>query len=176
MSSSGFLGEKFFEVNKKSEKGFVVELDECMKQIITNLLTNDFLDIAARRFGVTLKELVLLSDEENYIYEYSLDGEKFILRLTHNTLRTDENVIAEIDWLLYLRHSGMRIYQPILSIAKNFIEKVYSEGTYFTVVSFVKVPGNWPIKKITDQNFITHIGSTIGKFHSLTKKYIVSEY
>lgn len=105
--------------------------------------TKQNLHEGARRFGVEPEQLTYIGAWQNFIYEYSKNGESYILRFTPSSHRNEKLVAAELNWIVYLAQHGVSVSAPIVSKLGNLTEKVVSgESFYFTVASFIKAKGN----------------------------------
>jgi len=143
-----------------------------MEKWVDNLLTTDIKHMAARLFGTTLDDIVLLRDFENFVFEYEKDGIEYILRFTHSSHRSFELVEGEIEWIEYLSKNGANVYTPIHSSNDTLAEKIdATDGSFFIVVSFVKALGDHPDSSKYSDNFIVNWGETLGMMHRLTKEF-----
>ncbi|MDQ7862511.1 phosphotransferase [Peribacillus frigoritolerans] len=95
---------------------------------------------------------VKLGDAENYVFEVFRDGTPYILRMTHQSHRTKDQVLAELKWIEHLQNNGSEIPKVLFSKEKNLVEIVKgSDGTEFYCCLFEKAPG--VRMKVTDENF-----------------------
>ena len=70
--------------------------------------TKEILARAAKAFHVTVEEKPL-GDFENYIFKAKGDNdEDYVLRLTHSSHRSKQEVEAELDFYDMLRETGQR--------------------------------------------------------------------
>lgn len=134
------------------------------KEIINKFLTAYELD----------NEYKLLGDFENYVYKVTKGNEAYILRITHSSHRSEEEIYGEIDWLNYLHKNGANVSTVFSSINNSLIEKQVAEDqTIFYACLFSKVNGN-PVRS-NDPNFNTTLfhnwGKEIGKLHRITSEY-----
>ncbi|MFE4243851.1 phosphotransferase enzyme family protein [Peribacillus butanolivorans] len=146
-----------------------------MEAAVENIFTNEMVELAGRFFQVSAESPVKLGDAENYVFEVYRDGTPFILRLTHQSHRTKEQVLAELKWIEYLQNNGSDIPKVIPSTENNLVEIVTGlDGTNFYCCLFEKAPG--ARMKVTDENFNEHLffewGKTIGQLHKKTKSYM----
>jgi len=138
------------------------------------LFTDQILQEGACRFGVNADELNYIGAWQNFIYEYSKDGESYILRFTPSSHRSEADVVAELDWILYLAQHDVLVSSPIQSNQGKLTEVIPSgESHYFTVTSFNKAKGEkigYP-ECLGDIKLYQQMGRLTGKIHALTKKY-----
>lgn len=137
-------------------------------------LTKQVLLKGATRFGVALEQLTYIRAWQNFIYEYSNNGESYILRFTPSSHRCRKEVSAELNWILYLAQHNVSVSVPILSVQGKLTEEVFSgESFYFTVSAFIKAKGNkigYPAC-LSDTKLYQQMGRITGKIHALSKHY-----
>lgn len=123
-------------------------------------------------YGTKPEALKLLGDIENFVYSYPYDGQERILRVTHSSHRTEEEIRGEIDWLNYLAARGVPAAMAHTSPQGNLVEKVDAkDGSYFLVVSFEKAPGKLLGQGEWTPDLIEEWGRIVGMTHRLTKDY-----
>ncbi|WP_230161491.1 phosphotransferase [Peribacillus sp. Bi96] len=138
------------------------------------IFTKEIVGMAGHFFQVNAESPVKLGDAENYVFEVYRDGMPYILRLTHQSHRSKDQVLAELMWIEYLQNNGSDIPKVIPSIENNLVEIVKGlDGTVFYCCLFEKAPG--VRMKMTDENFNEDLffvwGKTIGHLHKETKGY-----
>ncbi|WP_010093777.1 phosphotransferase enzyme family protein [Ornithinibacillus scapharcae] len=120
------------------------------------------------------KTYKLLGDFENYVYEVYRGKETYILRITHSSHRSEEELYGELDWINFLHQHGANVSVVFPSINQNLIEKqVAEDGTIFFACLFSKVSGV-PIRSNDErfsEPFFESWGKEIGKMHRITKEY-----
>ncbi|WP_176482029.1 phosphotransferase enzyme family protein [Paucisalibacillus globulus] len=116
----------------------------------------------------------LLGDFENYVYEVTKEGKPYILRITHSSHRSENEILGELDWINYLHEHGANVSIVYPSNQHNLVEKqVTSDQTIFYACLFSKVIGK-PIRSTEDEFNETLFecwGKEIGKLHRITKNY-----
>ncbi|MFH0766573.1 MAG: phosphotransferase [Bacillota bacterium] len=135
------------------------------------LFNHQILEEAGKHFDVELKDLFKVGGFENFIYGYKKSEEEFILRISHSSHRTYEELLAELDFVNYLAVHHANVSIPIVSKEKNLVEKIDIKNSYFTVSSYIKAKGERPTPEYFNENFFFNYGRTIGNFHRLAKKY-----
>lgn len=146
-----------------------------MTPYIEKYFTTEVFAEITRAFGVKPSDLKLIRDNVNLIYAFTKNRERFILRITHSSVQTIEELLSEVDWLHFLKQNGANISAPVESLNGKLIEKIISGNTYFTAAAYSEALGrkidryNW--NEITFQE----IGRATGQLHRLTKKYTPSE-
>ncbi|MDE5413178.1 phosphotransferase enzyme family protein [Alkalihalobacterium chitinilyticum] len=145
-----------------------------MEQEVEQYLNDDILLQAATSFQIPFTSLKKLGSFENYVFEgINSHGEEVILRLTHSSHRTKEQVEAELHWLSYLHNNNAPVSGCLPSINGNLVETVQSEDTSFFVSLFEKAIGR-PVKvteSLFNETLFYKWGKTIGRFHRLTVNY-----
>ena len=146
-----------------------------VEKAVALLFTETIIREGYHKFAIEAHSAKLLGDFENYIYEGVRDGKKVILRYTHSSHRSYEQIISEIDWVCYLKKQGIQIYEHYVSADGNMIETIAAQdGSYFFICCYEKLPGT----RITWQDcentpaFIEKWGEVIGKMHHATKQYV----
>lgn len=127
---------------------------------------------SARRFRLKPDKLNLISEVENFVYENSDIDSPYILRITHDSHRTFDAIMGEIEWMEYLHANNVSVPQPIPSAQEALVEVVEANHSQFLVTAFQKIPG----KTILDANECTpemyqQWGRILGKMHALAKHY-----
>ncbi|MCF7931477.1 MAG: phosphotransferase [Acholeplasmataceae bacterium] len=142
-----------------------------MEAHIKALFSEQVLEKSGLFFGVKLEDLFEVGGFENFIYGYKKEGKDYILRISHASHRTYEELLSELDFVNFLANQHANVSIPVLSINQHLVEKVDSMESYFTVSSYIKAEGERPNKKHFDDTFFFNYGKTIGEFHKLTKAY-----
>jgi amicoumacin kinase len=137
---------------------------------------DNILKEAMSKFGIEDSQIKKLDSFMNFIYEFSKDGKDYILRISHSFRRNESLIQAEVDWINYLSNNGANVHRAINSENNNLVEHIDdNEGGFFLAVAFTKANGALPRKHLytcTDEELFYLHGKTIGKIHSLSKKYI----
>jgi len=147
-----------------------------MNKEIIDLMNNNVLTEAAKRFSINICDLKLLGYNQNFVYEYIKENKAYILRITHSSHRNEQQVLGELEWILYLSNHKVTASKPIYSRYNCLLERIDIEKGYFIVTSFEKAIG----KKLTYPEFINNeevflnCGKLTGQIHALSKNYISS--
>lgn len=116
-----------------------------------------------------------LRKSENYVYELE-DGERaYILRLVHESHRTVELVLAELDWIAFLAGRDLPVVRPERTPGGDLIHVESSQDGTFVASLFQRAPGrplNF-IKHPEDWNHEVHAqwGRLLGQLHVATREY-----
>ncbi len=148
---------------------------------IVQICEKDVLDPAARLFGTSKDHLKKFDDYEgcaNLVYQYEMDGQQRILRISFRSDRTVGLIQAELHFINYLAGNGVRVSQPIPSHNGYLVETLQAEEIPFHVVSFLRgrgmrVPDNGYRYRegVSINEYFQNWGQVLGKMHRLTKKF-----
>lgn len=107
----------------------------------------------------------------NAVYWCKNQGDTFFLRFAPAEEKSKESILAELEFLRYLRDSGYSTVDTILSKVGNELEEVNTPWGLYYAVAFKKVSGK-PIDRIplTD-DIIFGFGKSLGKLHKLSSEY-----
>jgi amicoumacin kinase len=151
-----------------------------MELVVEKVFTNEVIQEGTRKFGVKVDEK-RLGDFENYLYRATTaDGEVRVLRFTHSSHRTYEQVQAELEFLNYVAAGGANVARPYHSLSNNLVEEYRAEdGTYFycSLFEFAKGTHVKPDDlSVWNDTLFYEWGKTIGKLHRLAMDYPHTEH
>lgn len=147
-----------------------------MEKFVKELFTDEVLEKVASLYELKKDKLYTVGGFENYIYGFDKEGKSYIVRVSHSSHRTIDEVKSEIDFLYYLAFNGANVSTPILTKNNELVEKIECpDESYFIVCSFTKAEGKPPSRKNATDKMYYNYGKTIGMFHSLTKNYVESD-
>ncbi len=151
-----------------------------MEIAVERVFTKEILKRAASLFHVTVEEKPL-GDFENYIFKAKGDNdENFVLRLTHSSHRSKQEVEAELDFLRYVAENGAKVAGPLYSIAQNLVEETIAEdGTFFFASLFTYAKGEQVKGEESPywgESYFEAWGKAIGQLHHLTMNYPKTDY
>lgn len=107
----------------------------------------------------------------NAVYWCKNQGNTFFLRFVSAEEKSKEKILAELEFLRYLRESGYPAVDTILSKAGNELEEVNTPwGTYYAV-AFKKAGGKEIGRIPLTDAIIFGWGTTLGKLHKLSSEY-----
>ncbi len=95
-----------------------------MDPTIRNRFNDDILSEAMRRYDIAPDDIEQGGGFESFIYRYTRDDERFILRLTHTFRRTPELIRGEVDWINYLAAGGATVARAVVSAGGELVEAV----------------------------------------------------
>lgn len=148
-----------------------------MERFVEEVFTEEILNEALQHFALE-KELKKLGDFENYVFEVKREGTPYILRLTHSSHRTKQELHSEIDWMNYLYKNQLLVPKAYESVNGEIVVQLKAkDGTNFFVSLFSKVPGEHvrANHENYDHKLFYKWGQTIGKMHKVTKSYVEGE-
>ncbi len=126
------------------------------------------------RFGVDNAAVKPLDGFESFIFEYTKDGQEFILRIGHAFRRSIELIQGEVDWINYLFNGGVHVAKANLSEGGRLVESIPDgKGEHFLATSFLKANGAPPTKSNWNKKLFNAYGQLIGKLHALSKNYVL---
>lgn len=70
-----------------------------LEKAVAEYFSNDLLTQAAELFNIKIESLSELGAFENYVYEGNRENEPVILRLTHSSHRSKNEIQSELDWV-----------------------------------------------------------------------------
>jgi Ser/Thr protein kinase RdoA (MazF antagonist) len=121
--------------------------------------------------------LEMIEDVENLVFDYESREGRRILRFTHSSHRTEDDVKAELDFVTYLADGGVRAARPVRSGNGRWTELVPVGDSFFTVCVFERAPGRWALEHEDlhrDERIVRDWGRTVGRMHALSKRYDAS--
>ncbi len=151
------------------------------REEIVQIFEREILETAAVRFGTHKHALRMFPEYEgaaNLVYEYEIDRQPLILRVSFTSQRTLAQIQAELHFVSYLSENGVNVSRPVPSQNGKLVETVQAEGIPFHIVTFVKgkgmrVPDNGyryrtgaPIEE-----YFRNWGRILGQMHALAKNY-----
>jgi Ser/Thr protein kinase RdoA (MazF antagonist) len=140
------------------------------------------LEVACMRFGFT-RSLLTNLEGSSFVYEGLLDGRSAILKVTPGLLSSKqrilgasiEQVLGEIDFVLYLHTHGVPVALPIPSRAGNLVESIPLDGkACFLAYAFEKISGiMYPDEPIVNfpESVLVEWGRLLGWIHRLSGEY-----
>ncbi|HZG56615.1 phosphotransferase enzyme family protein [Paenibacillus sp.] len=128
----------------------------------------------AARYGLRPEELSFIGGFQNFIYSYAKGGDEFILRFTPESLRTPEDLEAELEWIRYLASNGVAVSEPISASQSNGgVERISGDDFSFYAISFKRAPGRsigYP-ECLGNPSLYERCGRLTGRLHELARLY-----
>ena len=140
-----------------------------MKLEFEALFTADILEAAIKKFDLNKKETKVHNSFESFIYYSEWQGKPCMLRITHSSHRTSEQIKSELDWINFLVDRGAPVCRAYPSPTGEFVERVdvADKTSYFTVAVFEKAEGEFlkGNKEMLTPEFVQKWGKLIGMLH-----------
>lgn len=112
-----------------------------MEQWVEDLFSTEVLHKAAAFYNADANDARKLGDFENYVYEVIKDGTPYILRLTHSSHRSKEEVEGELTWINFLHSHDIPVSLVHKSENNELVEVLSVSDSYFYICLFDKAPG-----------------------------------
>jgi Ser/Thr protein kinase RdoA (MazF antagonist) len=144
-----------------------------MKEVIISLLRPEVVTEAITQWA-SIEEATLLDDVTNLVYEFKSPHGRRILRLTHSSHHTEDEIIAELDWINFLIQHGIPANCPVLSRNNRLTERYPVQNSYFVATVFEYAPGHfidWDNPQEWNPALIQMLGRIMGRMHHVTKQY-----
>ncbi|MFD3447194.1 phosphotransferase enzyme family protein [Microbacteriaceae bacterium 4G12] len=151
-----------------------------MELAVERVFNHELLQKAAKQFAVKVEDKPL-GDFENYLFRATTqEGKPRVLRLTHSSHRSLEQIEAELSFLDYVGKNGANVAKPYVSVAGNLVEKLpATDGTNFFAALFDFAEGSH-VKDTDPAVWNDHLfrawGQTVGCLHRLTIDYPHTPY
>lgn len=143
-----------------------------MEPAVDRAFTPEHRALAAEAFGGTIDDLTLLGDFENYVFRFEPGGAPRILRITHTSHRSADDIRAEIDWVAHLRAGGLEVCSAIPSGSGAWVEEIGEGFGSFLVSCFEHAPGARPTRAEWGPELFERWGAYVGRSHRLTRDYV----
>lgn len=114
----------------------------------------------------------LISSWHGFTFDAETSAGPCILKVTHCSHRTYDQIEAEIEWLLYLVSEGIPAPQIQRSIHSSCVEQVPVVDSYFSVVAYEKLIGEPIGEKLWSDTLFRPWGNLIGRLHRLSRGYV----
>lgn len=133
-------------------------------------------EMICSHYSVSMEAVTFLGFSQNYVYEVLVNGtEPGIVRVTDQEHRAEADIVAELDWIRYLREQGVHVCAPVRLNGNPTCVHLHIEDRGFTSVVFEKAPGVPLDRTMLDADLYERHGRLVGQMHRLTKGYRVSD-
>jgi Ser/Thr protein kinase RdoA (MazF antagonist) len=151
------------------------------REEVVDICNRAVLEKAANLFYTRKDDLKVFADYEgaaNLVYQYEIDAQPLILRLSFRPERSIDQIRAELDFVEFLAEKGVRVSRPVLSRNRRLVETLRAHSLNFHIASFIKgkgmrVPDNGyryredaPIEE-----YFQNWGGILGQMHAASKRY-----
>jgi Ser/Thr protein kinase RdoA (MazF antagonist) len=144
-----------------------------MDEAISSRLKKSYIEQTIRDWAGE-KDYELLDDVQNIIYKIKIESESYILRFSHSSVRTNDDILSEIDWINYLVENHIPAAKPKRALDGSFTKIVAVDDSYFVASVFEYARGDFINTNghiYWNTKFLRKWGSVVGRLHALTKKY-----
>jgi amicoumacin kinase len=144
-----------------------------MEKDVSALMNQEILYNFLECFGLE-REVKKLGDFENYVYETYRNGHPYIMRLTHSSHRSRDEVLSELDWMRHLKNEGLSVPEVFSSEGGNLVEEIRAaDKSEFYGCLLEKAKGK--AISVRSEEFNEELfkkwGETTGRIHHATKSY-----
>jgi Ser/Thr protein kinase RdoA (MazF antagonist) len=127
-------------------------------------------DLAAA-YGVSENDIRFVTQVQNHIFAYERAGVEFILRLTPQTHRSAEQVMAEVEWVNDLAARNAPVAAVVPAGDGSLSRPVEIAGEQFTAVSFQKLEGEIGNQEYWTPAVFVKWGRLTGRLHRESRLY-----
>ena len=147
-----------------------------MEKEIRDRYNDEILQEALGRYGIAEGDIKLLDGFESFMYEYTQNGNEYILRLGHSIRRTPDLIRGEVDWINFLAAGGTGVARAVPSRSGALVEEIPDalDGR-FLATAFVKARGGSMWEMGWTDELVDQYGRLLGRIHALSKGYKVAD-
>ncbi len=138
-----------------------------MNEALKPFYNEQVLKEACQHYSLDSTTAQLLKANFNLVYACN----DKILRLSHSTIRPKEEILMELDWVMFLCDQGLPIARVLLSDQQNITEQIGDQTNYFTVVCFEKIIGTRVIEEQWTNTHFKKLGEITGQLHRIGQTY-----
>ncbi|MHA1638328.1 MAG: phosphotransferase enzyme family protein [Candidatus Thorarchaeota archaeon] len=133
---------------------------------------DEILQDASVRYGIRANNLKRIGGGfENKMYGHNNPKNRFVMRITPPGHKIVNEVLAELDWLMYLYENGAPVEKVRPSINGQAVEVISHELGEIPVVCWEWAPGQLVKREDFTPELFQTWGKAVGKMHTLTKDY-----
>jgi Ser/Thr protein kinase RdoA (MazF antagonist) len=136
-----------------------------------NLMNQALLKSIMALWEGDINSLKFISEGINLIYRFEVKGKGKILRVTHSTNRSHEELLAASDYQRHLFENNAPVGQPIKSIFFRYVEKINSGSEVLFARVVDEVPGQVMELQDTNKDLYRTWGNSLAKLHVAAKTY-----
>ena len=129
----------------------------------------------AQKYVPQIYSIELLSVSHNTVYKANCDN-PFILRITSARHRSKNEILSELDFILFLHNNNIHAAIPIQSFSGDIITEHALDNEILFIVAFELADGVQWYEKETgiyrdDTYYLKQIGRELGKIHKTSRNY-----
>ncbi|QMT59976.1 phosphotransferase enzyme family protein [Legionella sp. PC997] len=126
---------------------------------------------AALQWVENPENLQLVNNQINCVYRFEAEGNRFYLRITHEKIRPQKELLASIDFQQHLFRNEAPICEVLPSKNGAYIETVIQEELHFLTQVCSEVPGTIMHFGYLDKNAYVHWGEALARLHRAAESY-----
>lgn len=107
----------------------------------------------------------------NAVYPFKYAGELRFLRFAPLCEKPADDILAELDWISFLRASGYPCLAPVLSKQSRQLEIVETPWGVYAATAFTAVPGKSLESFPMTEELIQGWGKSLGRLHRLSRGF-----
>ncbi len=107
---------------------------------------------------------------ESFVYEFERNNLQLILKVSHSSRRTPEEIQGEIDYLNYLHDENIPVALVEKSMSGNFVEVEEADEGFFTGICFRKADGRHIKKEDKTPKLFHKMGKLQAAMHNSAEK------
>ena len=146
-----------------------------MEKRIKKLFNASILDAALERFGVNGNDCTKLDGFESFIFKVARNGRPYVLKISHDSRRSKDMILGEVDFINYLGDKGLTISRAVPSRNDVLVEVLPARQGHFTVIMYEHAPGTFVKREDWNASLFVTMGLYLGKLHALSKNYKPAE-
>lgn len=156
-------------IQKNEVKGQMQTIDECINKV---------LEKAESIYNAKVVSKNTLGNSANMIFEFSMNDNPIILRVSEYSEYKQEHIDFELKLLKYLSEQIIEVINPILSENGKLYEIVSIEGESYILCAFDKASGRLVNQDNLDEwneTLFYKLGSIMGDIHKSSKQYTLDK-
>ena len=142
-----------------------------MEKWVDDLLTEEIKNEICRKLGVEIGSLKKLGDFENYVFSCRRSETLTVLRITHSSHRSYNDIIAELKWLEFLLAHNVSVVNFIQAESSDPAVEAEAGDSSFIGVLFEMIPGKIVEVRGEEPEIIEKWGEITGKIQSVSREY-----
>lgn len=139
-------------------------------------ITNETALQAATCWVETPLNLKLINNQINCVYRFEANNQGYYLRLSHETIRSQQELISSINFQRHLLSHGVPICEAIPSKQDHWIEVIPQESLNFLAHVCLEVPGNIMHFDHAEKTVYTQWGEALARLHQASRTYSPGDY
>ncbi len=132
---------------------------------------------AGELYGFKPDNLNKLGSFESFVFDFTLNGQEYILKVIPGSHRRPPQIYGELEWINHLVEGGVSASLPIKSKTGSYVEPIALQNSGerddepYSLVVFEKAKGRIATAEDWNDTLFVEWGRTLGRMHALTKHY-----